>query len=130
MSTTQLYIRDQYKTSMIDLNNSPSHLSDRTCTIVRKSCIDIVAGVSRDMDIVEQLNLGNTPYHSSASRQEYVRYDYTTSESTLPLTSPPRSASYTYYVPPQYKSPTASPKQAKRHSRNIKVEFPLKSIGT
>lgn len=64
-------------------------------------------------------------YHYSVPPTGYVRYDhYTTSASTSPSSSPPPYPTYTYYIPPQYKSPTASPKQAKRHSRKASYNSP------
>ena len=64
-------------------------------------------------------------YHYSVPPPGYTRYDYTTSASTSPSSSPPPHPTYTYYIPPQYKSPTTSPKTPKRHSRKASYNPPL-----
>ena len=63
-------------------------------------------------------------YHYSVPPPGYVRYNYDTSATTSPSGSPRPHPSYTYYIPPQYKSPTTSPKQAKRHSRKASYNSP------
>ena len=63
-------------------------------------------------------------YHYSVPPQGYTQYHYTTSATTSPSSSPPPYPGYPYYIPPQYKSPTASPKQAKRHSRKASYNSP------
>ena len=62
-------------------------------------------------------------YHYSVPPQGYVRYQYN-SASTSPSSSPPPPYTYTYYVPPPYKPPPTSPKQAKRHSRKASYNSP------
>ena len=63
-------------------------------------------------------------YHYSVPPAGYTQYNYTTSASTSPSGSPRPHPTYVYYIPPQYKSPTASPKQAKRHSRKASYNSP------
>ncbi len=64
-------------------------------------------------------------HHHSVPPQGYVRYTgYTTSASTSPTSSPPPYPGYIYYIPQPYKSPTSSPKQAKRHSRKASYNSP------
>ena len=57
-------------------------------------------------------------YHYSIPPVGYQRYDYTTSASNSPSSSPPPHPKYTYYIPPQWTSPTTSPKAKKGHSRH------------
>ncbi|KAL6719533.1 hypothetical protein ACLMJK_003774 [Lecanora helva] len=63
-------------------------------------------------------------YHYSTPPQGYVQYKYTTSASTSPSGSPQPYPSFPYYIPPQYKSPTTSPKQTKRHTRKTSYNSP------
>ncbi|CAF9935653.1 MAG: hypothetical protein ALECFALPRED_006508 [Alectoria fallacina] len=63
-------------------------------------------------------------YHYSVPPQGYVRYSYNTSATTSPSGSPQPNPPYTYWIPPQYQSPTTSPKSTKRHSRKQSYSYP------
>lgn len=63
-------------------------------------------------------------YHYSVPPQGYVRYNYNTSATTSPSGSPQPIPHYSYWVPPQYQSPTTSPKSTKRHSRKQSYTYP------
>ncbi len=64
-------------------------------------------------------------YHYSVPPQGYVRYNYNTSATTSPSGSPQPNPHYTYWIPPQYQSPTTSPpKSTKRHSRKQSYTYP------
>ena len=63
-------------------------------------------------------------YHYAVPPQGYVRYNYNTSASTSPSGSPQPHPHYTYWIPPQYQSPTTSPKSTKRHSRKQSYTYP------
>ncbi|KAG8527740.1 uncharacterized protein KY384_007894 [Bacidia gigantensis] len=67
-------------------------------------------------------------YQYSVPPPGYVRYDYTTSASTSPSGSPSPEAAYTYYIPPQYKSPPPT-KDYKKHSRSQSYSTPKRPGG-
>ena len=61
-------------------------------------------------------------YHYSIPRPGYVQYNYTTSASTSPSSSPAPNAAYTYYIPKQYQPPPT--KEYRRHSRRESYSSP------
>ncbi|MCJ1278104.1 hypothetical protein MMC21_005918 [Puttea exsequens] len=61
-------------------------------------------------------------YHYSVPPQGWTAYNYNTSASTSPSNSPP-PATFKYYIPPQYASPTTTPK-TKRHSKKTSYGSP------
>lgn len=63
-------------------------------------------------------------YHYPVPPQGYVRYNYNTSATTSPSGSPQPHPQYTYWIPPQYQSPTTPPKSTKRHSRKQSYTYP------